>query len=384
MNIERSTYALEDTENLISPALVYYKDIIFENTRCIIDMAGKAEQLWPHVKSHKTSAMIRMQIGLGINKFKCATIAEAEMTAQAGGAQIILAYQLVGPNIKRYLKLAKAFPQTIFYAIGDNFEQLSVLSKEASGAGMKMNVLIDVDMGMHRTGVALDSLKSLYEKSALLPGITLKGMHCYDGQRKEQDVKLRTKAVEENDRLVLQIQESLKQKGLDCDIMVMGGTPSFPCRSGREGFYLSPGTLFIGDWGYYSRFPDLDFYPGAAVFCRVVSHGSIAADSGADTGSESRHTFTLDLGNKGIAADPAGERGIIAGLEQAKTLFQSEEHWVFSLPKNIPLPPIGSEHYVIPTHICPTSALYPEIQVAQGGKITEQWQVDARNRKINY
>jgi len=61
MKIERSTYALENTENLISPALVYYKDIILDHTQRIIDMAGGAKQLWPHVKSHKASEMIRMQ-----------------------------------------------------------------------------------------------------------------------------------------------------------------------------------------------------------------------------------------------------------------------------------------------------------------------------------
>jgi len=153
--------------------------------------------------------------------------------------------------------------------------------------------------------------------------------------------------------------------------MVMGGTPSFPCRTGQEPFYLSPGTLFIGDWGSYTKFPDLAFTPGAALFSRVVSH-------------QAGHTFTLDVGCKGIAADPAGDRGVIVGLEEAKPVFQSEEHWVFSLPPGRELPPIGSVQYVIPTHICPTSALYPELLVAQGGKIVDQWQVSARNRRINY
>ena len=378
--MERSTYALENTENLISPALIYYKDIILANTRRIIEMAGGAEHLWPHVKSHKSSAMIRMQIDLGIDKFKCATIAEAEMTAEAGGKQIILAYPLIGPNVIRYLNLAGAYPETIFYAIADDFQQLSILSREACLAGIKVNVLIDVDLGMHRTGVPLDLLESLYERSALLPGINLKGMHCYDGHRKEPDIFQRKQAVLETDRQVLLVKESLQRKGLECDFMVMGGTPGFPCRTGKAGFYLSPGTLFIGDWGYYSSLPDLDFCPGAALFCRVVSAGSKAHDSG--TGS--RNTFTLDLGSKGIAADPVGDRGVIAGLEEARPLFQSEEHWVFSLPENQPVPPIGSECYVIPTHICPTSALYPHIEVARGGKIIEQWQVNARNRRITY
>ncbi|MCL2380234.1 MAG: D-TA family PLP-dependent enzyme [Treponema sp.] len=383
--MEKSNYVLENTEELISPALVYYKDIILDNTKRIIEMAGGPQYLWPHVKSHKAAGMIDMQIGLGITRFKCATVAEAEVTAEAGAAQIragtlcpersplhiILAFPLVGPNIARYLRLAKAYPQTVFYAIGDDFECLSALAGEACQMGMNMNVLVDTDIGMHRTGVSLDALESLYERCALLKGITVKGLHCYDGHSRDQDLEQRRARLEENDRKVLQIQKSLVQKGLECGILVMGGTPSFPCRTGQEHFYLSPGTLFIGDWGYYAKFPDIAFTPGAAVFCRVVSH-------------QTKNTFTLDLGHKGIAADPAGDRGIITGLEEAKPVFQSEEHWVFSLPPGKELPPIGSSQYVIPAHICPTSALYPELQVAQGGKIVGQWQVSARNRKITY
>ena len=369
--MERDAYVLKDTGNLISPALVYYKDIILANTKRIMEMAGGPQQLWPHVKTHKTVELIRMQIELGITRFKCATVAEAEITAEAGGQHIILAYPLVGPNISRYLSLIKAYPQTVFYAIGDDFAPLSVLAKEANGMGICMNVLIDVDIGMHRTGVSLDLLESLYERLSGVKGISLKGLHCYDGHCKDPDFSRRKAMAEESDRKVLQIRESLKRKGLECELLVMGGSPSFPCRTGKKEFYLSPGTIFIGDWGYYSSLPDLAFTPGAALFCRVVSH-------------QAGNTFTLDLGCKGIAADPAGERGIIAGLEKAKPLFQSEEHWVFSLPPGTDLPPIGSDQYVIPTHVCPTSALYPEIQVAQGGKVLDSWQVSARNRRINY
>jgi D-serine deaminase-like pyridoxal phosphate-dependent protein len=375
--MDRKTYALENTGNLISPALVYYKDIILANTKRIIEMAGGPQHLWPHMKSHKITEMINMQIALGITRFKCATIAEAEITAAAGAEHIIFAYPLIGPNVSRLLELAKAYPKTVFYAIGDNFEQLSILAAEACRKGMDLNVLVDVDIGMHRTGVPVDMLESLYERCASLKGISVKGMHCYDGQCNDRDFGRRKAMAEENDRGVLKIRESLEHKGLECGLMVMGGSPSFPCRTasmqdaGRTGFYLSPGTIFIGDWGYYSNQPDMAFTPGAAVFCRVVSHPA-------------GNSFTLDLGHKGIAADPAGARGVIAGLEEAKPLFQSEEHWVFSIPENTKKPPIGSECYVIPTHICPTSALYPEIQVAQGGKIIERWQVSARNRRINY
>ena len=375
--MERSTYALNDTADLISPALIYYKDIILDNTKRIIEMAGGAERLWPHVKSHKTAGMIKMQTGLGITRFKCATIAEAEITAEAGAAHIILAYPLIGPNVSRFLHLAKAYPNVHFYAIGDDLDQLAILSDEAGMMETCVNFLVDVNLGMNRTGVPLNLLESFYERASALKGISLKGMHCYDGHRKDHDLGERKAKAEEGDRQLLQIRDSLKQKGIECDIMVMGGSPSFPCRTGNPDFYLSPGTLFISDWAYSSTLPDLDFPPGAVVFCRVVSHCGALSGAG--------NNFTLDLGSKGIATDhPVEARGVIAGLPEARSVFQSEEHWVFSLPEKTPLPPIGSECYVIPAHICPTSALYPDILVAQGGKITETWPVSARNRKIRY
>ena len=373
--MDKKTYVLNDTSNIVSPALVYYRDIILANTKRAIEMAGSADRLWPHVKSHKTVDMVRMQIGMGITRFKCATIAEAEMAAEAGGAlhalHIMLAYPLVGPNVSRFARLVSNYSQAVFYAIGDDLQQLDVLSDEAGKTGLNINVLVDVDVGMRRTGVPMDKVEGFYERACALKNITLKGMHCYDGHLHDGDINVRKAKVEEIDKEVLKIQAALSRKGLDCGLLVMGGTPTFPCRAEKDNMYLSPGTCFIGDWGYYKKFPDMAFTPGAAVLSRVVSHPA-------------ENTFTIDLGSKGIASDPAGERGIIAGMEEAKPLFQSEEHWVFSLPEGKELPAIGSDCYVIPTHVCPTSALYPRIMIARDGKTIEEWQVSARNRRINF
>jgi D-serine deaminase-like pyridoxal phosphate-dependent protein len=369
--MDGNVYSLKDPSTLVSPALIYYPDIILANTKRTIEMAGGTGRLWPHVKSHKSAEVIRMQVELGIVRFKCATIAEAEMCAAAGGLHIVLAYPLVGPNIGRFLRLAGDYKHAAFYAVGDDYGQLALLSEAAVKAGTTVNVLVDVDMGMHRTGVLLDRLEEFYERATALQGIVLKGMHCYDGQLHDEDFGARKAKVDAIDREVLRIRDALVKKGFDCGIMLMGGTPTFPCRTEKEGLYLSPGTCFIGDWGYYVSFPDLAFTPGAALLTRVVSQPS-------------PESFTLDLGYKGIAADPAGERGIIAGMEGAKPLFQSEEHWVFSRPAGKPLPAIGSVCYVLPTHVCPTSALYPEIVVARNGQIEDTWQVSARNRRINY
>jgi D-serine deaminase-like pyridoxal phosphate-dependent protein len=370
-HFDKKMYALENTEELISPALIYYKDIIFNNTQRAIQMAGGAKQLWPHVKSHKAAELIRMQMNLGIKRFKCATIAEAEMTAQEGAPYVALAYPLIGPNIGRYLRLAAAYPETVFYAVGDDYESLSNLSRAAEAMKTKMPVLVDVDMGMHRTGVPIDALEGFYEKCAALPGLTMAGLHCYDGHFHQEDPAERGRAVAGADGKLQKILDSFKAKGLLWDTLIMGGSPTFPCRAGEAGRFLSPGTIFIGDWNYYKHLPDMAFTPGAAIFTRVISHPA-------------PHTFTLDLGYKGIASDQPGQRGIIVGMEDAEPVGHSEEHWVFKRAEGKEIPPLGEACYVLPAHICPTTALYPVIQAASGGRITETWEVTARNRKLEF
>ena len=129
----------------------------------------------------------------------------------------------------------------------------------------------------------------------------------------------------------------------------------------------SPGTVFLWDSSYKENYPDLPYIPAAAVCTRVISHPAPGV-------------FTFDLGCKGIASDPPGVRGKVVGLENAEPMFQSEEHWTWRMKPGFEneRPKIGDVFYVIPTHICPTTALYSEVPVAENHVITEHWTVDAR------
>ncbi len=364
-------YEIKDTSEIITPQLVYYKDIIIENIRKAINLAGSAERLWPHVKSHKTAGMVKLQMEMGIKRFKCATIAEAEMVADCGAEDILLAYPLVGPNIQRFISLEEKYPRLRFWAIGEDYGQLALLSEESLKKGVITRVLLDVNMGMNRTGVAMESTEGLYGQCARLEGIAMMGLHCYDGNHNDPDLATRKERVAKKAEELKEIRNRLEGKKLECPVLVMGGTPSFPCHAEYPDVFLSPGTAFLQDAGYYKGLPDMDFMPAAVVLSRVVSHPS-----------EGR--FTLDLGYKGIAADPASQRGYIVGGDRYEPEFQNEEHWVFRVKEGqeTSLPEIGSVVYVIPTHICPTSALYPSVFVVEDGVIVENWEVKARNRKI--
>ena len=365
-----SQYQLNDTGNLNTPCLIYYTDIIRENIQTIIRIAGDPERLWPHIKTHKSLDLIKLQIQYGIRKFKAATISEAEIAAAAGAEKVLLAYPLIGPARKRFLDLAEAYPSTVFYAVGDDLEQLGELSELCLQFNRRMAVLADVDMGMNRTGVPISQLEAFCRMASQLEGISFEGLHCYDGSH-EQNFEKRDAEIASLDLEINQVISHLLQAGVNCSTVVAGGSPSFPCHARHTDWYLSPGTLIVQDAGYCQSFPDIPCTPGAAVLSRVVSH----PDS---------DLFTIDLGYKGIAADPPGQRGYIAGLEDAEPVMQSEEHWVFRMKNGKNRPPIGTCLYVIPTHICPTTALYPEILTAENGSVTGSWNVTARNRKITY
>lgn len=369
--MDKHIYTIEDSEDMLTPCLVYYKDIIRENTTKAIALAGGSRRLWPHVKSHKSPDMVKLQMEYGIEQFKAATIAEAEMAAEAGARRVILAFPLIGPNIGRYLAMAAHDTRTEFFAVGDDYEQLSLLSRSAEEADMTVQVLLDVNMGMNRTGIVIGRAEELYRRAATLSGLRLRGLHCYDGNHNNPDITLRDAQVIECDNEVAAICARLAEDGLYCDIVVAGGTPAFPCHAKDTDWYLSPGTAFLTDAGYYQNLPDLEFIPGAALLTRVISH----PDKG---------LFTLDLGYKGIAADPTAQRGYIVGMEKAKPVLHSEEHWVFEVEADQELPAIGTLLYVIPTHICPTSALYPSATVVEQGVVTGEWEIAARNRKIRF
>src|SRR5689334_17573173 len=109
-----SWYEVQNVRDVPSPALLIYPDRAAENIRRMIDIAGDPGRLRPHIKTHKLPELVRMHRRAGIDKFKCSTIAEAELLAREGAPDILFAYQPVGPNIARLCRLAADWPDTRF------------------------------------------------------------------------------------------------------------------------------------------------------------------------------------------------------------------------------------------------------------------------------
>lgn len=377
-------YLFNEMKTVVSPSLIYYRDIIQRNIQLAVTTAGGSQYLWPHVKSHKMADVMRLSINSGICRFKCATIAEAETAASCGARHVLLSYPLVGPNITRFLQLQHAYPYTCFYATADNIELLRQLAQVSLNMPepSDIKILIDINMGMNRTGVLPDEAVHFCKQCKEIDGISLAGIHCYDGNCTDSDVPARRRNITNINHTLKKLFQDILFCCPNCNMMVIGGTPSFPYHAlewknfslpSEFQVFFSPGTVFIYDSGYQKKYPDLPYTPGAGILTRVISH---PAES----------FFTLDCGYKAIAADPSGSRGVLLGVSNYEEVFQSEEHWTFRMKSGheSERPAIGQELIIIPTHICPTSALYSHAIVIEKGTIVAKWPVTARNRKILY
>jgi D-serine deaminase-like pyridoxal phosphate-dependent protein len=362
-------HAVKNAAEIESPALLVYADRMNENIRRMIRISGNVDRLRPHIKTNKMPEVVRRLLEQGISKLKCATIAEAEMAAGCGAPDVLLAYQPVGPNVSRLLDLVNEYPKTQFSTIADNAQSLRALSDAAQAAALRLEVLLDVDCGQHRTGVpaGLGALE-LYRFLASLPAIIPGGLHVYDGHIHQSDLQTRHTACAEAFHPVQVLREELLKANLPVPRVVAGGTPTFPIHAKRGDVECSPGTCVFWDFGYSSKFADLDFLHASLLLTRVVSR------------PEAKR-LCLDLGHKAVASEMPHPRAHFLELPDAKAVIHSEEHLVLETERAAEFP-IGSVLYAVPWHICPTVNLHAEAVVVKNGEARETWRVTARDRKV--
>jgi len=361
-------HLIANVADVDSPALLVYADRAEENVRRMIAIAGGAERLCPHVKTHKLAELVRMQMMHGITKFKCATIAEAEMVAGCGAADVVLAHQPVGPKVQRLIQLIKKFPQTSFAAIADDESVIRALSTAAVQTGVTIKLLLDLDCGMHRSGIVPGpKAAALYRLMASLPGLKAQGLHAYDGHIDDTDVALRIKNCDEAFAAVAALRRELSD--LPVPRIIAGGTPTFPIHARRSGVECSPGTSIFWDLGYGNQCPDLDFLNAALVLTRVVS-------------KPGNNRLCLDLGHKAIAAEKPHPRVQFLNLPDATAVTHSEEHLVIETSHAGEFA-VGDVLYGIPRHVCPTVALHAEAVVIRNGVAEARWKIAARARMLS-
>lgn len=369
MDTQSHWYQLENASEIPSPTLLLYPDRIRENIRRMIRLAGGPDKLRPHVKTHKLPQVIEMELAAGITKFKAATIAECEMVAQAGGRDILLAYPIVGPNIDRFLALQKKYPQSQFEALVDELPTLRFISQAAQKAGVPARLMIDLNVGMNRTGIApgpaaLELYRTLCKSPSLVPA----GLHAYDGHLHDADSEVRKSRAKDAFEPVWKLRQQLQADGLSVPKVVASGSPTFPFLATQTEVEVGCGTTVLWDFGQNLTTPELDFQHAAVLLTRVIS-------------KPTSNRLCLDLGHKAVASEMPHPRVQLFGLEDAQFVGHSEEHLVLETPRAHSYS-VGDCVYGIPRHVCPTVALQSEVWVVEGQRAGERWEVIARRRRI--
>lgn len=368
-DLNSNWYQVKNADEIPSPALLVYPDRIESNIRKIIEIAGGTDRLRPHVKTHKMSEIIRLQMKSGINKFKCATIAEAEMVARCGATDILLAIQPVGPNIERFFKLKKEFIESKISCIADNEEVIIELSNMARKTSLETHVWLDINNGMNRTGVIPgEKAARLYKRIIDSPMLVAEGLHVYDGHIHESDFTRRQHICNDAFVPVQTLIQELKSDGIEPVKIIAGGTPTFPIHAARKDCETSPGTLILWDWGYSSSFTDMNYLHGAVLLTRIIS-------------KPGKDLLCLDLGHKAVASEMPQPRIKILGFEKYTISNHNEEHMVLRTPLADKFK-VGDVIYCIPYHICPTVDRHDIAYVVSNHSVTGMWNVEARKRMI--
>lgn len=361
-------FEVRNAHEIDSPALMVYPDRIAHNIAVTKAMVGDVKRLRPHVKTHKSATITKMQLEAGITRYKCATIAEAEMLGRSGALDVLVAFPLIGPRLEAFLRLSAQYPATKFSAMVDDQFTARQLADAAALRGIMVDVYIDLDIGMGRTGVAMGAAADeLYAYCDSLPGLRLCGLHAYDGHVRESDSGKLWQQCEENYRLLAALLDRLAKRGFTAPTVIIGGSPSFPFYATMEGVQCSPGTFVLWDHGYATDCPNQDFLPAAVLLCRVISLP--ASD-----------TVCVDLGHKAVAAEsPIDKRIHFLNAPELQAVRQSEEHLVLRAPAGHGHQ-LGDVLYGIPYHVCPTVNLYGAYNVVEDGKVVDSWPIDARHR----
>jgi D-serine deaminase-like pyridoxal phosphate-dependent protein len=362
-------------EELDTPSVIVDLDLLERN---IVQMETTARALGvvlrPHIKTHKSPRIARMQLDAGAVGITCAKVGEAEAMADGGVTDIFVAYPLVTERKARRLAALARRGVTVS-TIADSPEGVAALSNVFQDEPAPLDVLVKVDAGLGRIGTApgADTV-ALAERVAAAPGLRFAGICIHEGQSyRHPDPEARAEASRAAARALVATAHDLEAAGLPPARVSVGSTPGGPAAASVEGVT----EMRPGNYAFYDAMQvGLGVVPPARcalrVLVTVVSH--TARDRAViDAGSK---TLTSDTGVHGMTGS-AGH-GIILGKEDMQIVGLSEEHGWLRLDPHGSDVRIGETLEVIPVHSCPVANLVDELVIIRGGNVVDRWPVAAR------
>ena len=359
-------------DDLPTPSLVLDLDAFEANIRHMAEHAASAGLgMRPHAKTHKCSEIAKRQVGAGALGVCVATIREAEAMAAAGIGGLLLTSESVGPNkIHRLVRLCQRKPDTM--AVVDHGHNAGRLDEAAGAAGVKVEVLVDVDPLGRRTGIPPGpAAVALAETIDQLPNLRLRGVHGYCGASSHvKGFEERKAHSEKYMGPVLDTFSSMRRKGLPAEIMSGASTGTYNIDSALDGMTeLQVGSYALMDVDYRiigGRGGEVydDFSNALHVLATVISknHDDIA---------------TVDAGLKAFATDRNFGPDVArpGGLTYA---FRGDEHGSLTLADAQREIELGDKIELVVPHCDPNVNLYDRMYCVRGDHVQQVWKIDAR------
>ena len=348
-----------------TPSLLLDADALRANiARMAAFFATRPSRLRPHFKSHKCTHIARLQMEAGAVGITCAKLGEAEVLADAGIREILIANQIVGPvKIARLVQLAKRAAPMVAV---DSEANVRMLSATAAAAQVEINVLVEVDIGMKRCGVqpgqpALELARLIIS----LPGLKFQGLQGYEGHVVDlRDLAERTEKTRAALTPLVETRRLIERSGIPIKIVSGGGTGTYTITGDFEGMdEVQAGSYACMD-GWYSEIRP-EFQPALSILTTVISRPSPGV-------------AIIDAGRKGVGMEFGPPR--VKGVAGASIIgFSSEEHLSISLPTDSKLA-VGDHLETIPSHGCTTANLYREFILHRQGVVEDIWPIEGSGR----
>jgi D-serine deaminase-like pyridoxal phosphate-dependent protein len=325
-------------------------------------------RLRPHVKAHKTPEIARRQLAAGsCVGLTCATIAEAELVAPFCD-DVLIANEVVGAaSCGRVAALARTMrgrsADARLSIVADSTIGLEQMRAAATGAGVTIGVLVDVDVGQHRCGVGSEAdAVTLARTIATGPGLVLRGVMGYEGHvQPVRERPAREASARQAMHALVQVADRLRRERLACDIVSSGGTGTFDISGRYPGVTeIQAGSYVLMDTDYASVGVPFEqaFWVLGSVVSRPVPERCVA-----------------DCGHKSMTKD----HGLpsVHGVPGASVTALNDEHAVIALPAGSRVS-IGDRVRLIPSHTDPTVNLHDRFYVIDGDEVVETWPIMAR------
>jgi D-serine deaminase-like pyridoxal phosphate-dependent protein len=353
-----------------TPAVVVDLDVVERNLARMAqycDSHGIA--LRPHTKTHKTLEAAQRQLELGAIGLTVAKVGEAEVLAESGAKEILVAHPIIGDEKLR--RLAALTSKVRVIVAVDSLRTAEAMSRIASEAGCDFGVLVEFDSGALRCGVAAgQDAAELGKKISLLPNITLRGLFTYFGSVWGNEPE----RVAEMQRLTMDVRETIaafREAGLPVEIVSAGSTPAAEMSHLVPGITeIRPGTYIYNDLNtYYQGLCALEDC-AVRVVTTVVSTavpGHVIVDAGSKT-------FSSDL----LSAGPKIGYGEV--MERTARVSKLNEEHGYLTADDLTGFAVGQVLTVIPNHVCTCINMHDEVLLARQGEIVGAWKVAARGK----